>query len=469
MDIMMALQNMSSETTVVGVQPREIKNAAGQIGMALDFAAIFGEMVNFQPISADSRVEKQEQKQGELMPAISSLAQGAAPIVMPWVFLVLPSSLPVEEQFNRVFGTATAIDAGIQPVSPGQQASIALESVNRPLLSQNGTITPTLLNATALTKAVDVTFPASLIQTETVTVQGATQQITANTTDLSTYAADMQSGKKFQYIPIQPLDMKKSSQEWPATGKGNEPTDALLQAAGDNIMPVPGELPDDLSRAVQLAAATDSDVGKVVLREFNGEPVVQKQAQLLLSAARPERADNPASVFVGMIDHLNTSPAAPFTSSGNSAPPAHVIHDPYKVVEQVVAQARLRMRPDNSEMVIHLKPEHLGELTLKVSVENGGAVTASFHSNNPEVRSIIEASLPELKQELINQGLKVEYVGVYTGLSQSFMNDQRDQRQHIFTKSGLRKTMRQLSEVAAMETHGAHYVVPAVSGVDYRV
>ena len=79
-------------------------------------------------------------------------------------------------------------------------------------------------------------------------------------------------------------------------------------------------------------------------------------------------------------------------------------------------------------MVIKLNPEHLGELTLRISVSQNGAVNASFHSDNAQVRTIIENSLVQLRQELNNAGLKVENVQVYAGLSDGgLMNGQGGQ------------------------------------------
>ena len=88
----------------------------------------------------------------------------------------------------------------------------------------------------------------------------------------------------------------------------------------------------------------------------------------------------------------------------------------YEVPRQIVEQARLIRSGGDTEMVIHLKPEHLGDLTLKISVTESGAVNASFHSDNAQVRTIIENSLVQLKQELSDQGLKVDSVEVFSGL-----------------------------------------------------
>lgn len=88
----------------------------------------------------------------------------------------------------------------------------------------------------------------------------------------------------------------------------------------------------------------------------------------------------------------------------------------FEVPRQIVEQARLIRNGEETEMVIHLKPEHLGDLTLKVSVSQNGSVTASFHSDNAQVRTIIENSLVQLRQELNNQGIKVDNVEVFAGL-----------------------------------------------------
>lgn len=104
--------------------------------------------------------------------------------------------------------------------------------------------------------------------------------------------------------------------------------------------------------------------------------------------------------------------------------------DSYEVVRQIVDQAKLIRSTDSSaEMVIRLKPEHLGELTLRVSVTAGGAVNASFHTDNPQTRGLIENSMVQLKQEFQTQGMKVDNVSVSTGLSQDFFaNSQAGQQ-----------------------------------------
>jgi len=110
----------------------------------------------------------------------------------------------------------------------------------------------------------------------------------------------------------------------------------------------------------------------------------------------------------------NTQPAAQVQNPETAAQAARQNEN---IPAQIVEQARLIRNAENTEMVINLKPEHLGQLTLRVSVSQNGAVNASFYSDNAQVRAAIENSLVQLRQELNDQGLKVDNVQVYAGLS----------------------------------------------------
>ena len=147
----------------------------------------------------------------------------------------------------------------------------------------------------------------------------------------------------------------------------------------------------------------------------------------------------------------------------------------YDIPKQIVDQARLIRRGANTEMVMHLKPEHLGDLTLRVSVSENGAVTASFHSDNAQVRNIIENALATLRQELSNQGLKVDSVEVYAGLADGQLP--QEQGQQAWDQQGQRHQYRS-SGLGAEEYEEDDFSLAAAltgqnqsttDGVDYRV
>ena len=156
----------------------------------------------------------------------------------------------------------------------------------------------------------------------------------------------------------------------------------------------------------------------------------------------------------------------------------------YNVPQQIVEQAKLLQNGQNSEMIIKLNPEHLGELSLKVSVNGNGGVTATFHTDNAQVRAILETSMIQLKQLLNEQGIKVDSVEVQTGLPDGQLPDgqaqqgfyQQEQGQHVRSQQIDLKDFEDISDAlaagpvnnAAADIHDSEGNVIA-SGVDYSV
>lgn len=85
-----------------------------------------------------------------------------------------------------------------------------------------------------------------------------------------------------------------------------------------------------------------------------------------------------------------------------------------EVINQVVEQAKVIIGQDKSEMVIHLKPDHLGKLELKVVTEQG-IVAAKFIAESQQVKEIIETNMQLLKDSLQKQGISVESINVQVG------------------------------------------------------
>lgn len=150
----------------------------------------------------------------------------------------------------------------------------------------------------------------------------------------------------------------------------------------------------------------------------------------------------------------------------------------FDIPRQIVDQARLIRRAADTQMVIKLNPEHLGELTLKVSVTQNGSVNASFHSDNAQVRAIIENSLVQLRQELNNQGLKVDSVEVYAGLADGQLPQDQGQQAWQNQQGNHSGNVRILSmdaedyadeagNLSAAALQGTE--TNATDGVDYRI
>lgn len=166
---------------------------------------------------------------------------------------------------------------------------------------------------------------------------------------------------------------------------------------------------------------------------------------------------------------------------GIEAPKAQEVQQPqtdFDIPRQIVDQARLIRRAEDTQMVIKLHPDHLGELTLKVSVTQNGSVNASFHSDNAQVRAVIENSLVQLRQELNNQGLKVDSVEVYAGLADGQLPQEQGQQAWQNQQGGSANRIQGITldaeeygeeadQLAAAAMQGTNQ--PAAEGVDYRI
>jgi hypothetical protein len=81
---------------------------------------------------------------------------------------------------------------------------------------------------------------------------------------------------------------------------------------------------------------------------------------------------------------------------------------------QIVEKAKVMVSQGNSEMEISLKPDNLGKLQLKISLENH-LVTAKFVAESDQVKQILESNLVQLRNSLQEQGIQVENLMVSVG------------------------------------------------------
>lgn len=184
----------------------------------------------------------------------------------------------------------------------------------------------------------------------------------------------------------------------------------------------------------------------------------------------PEVGDNireGMQVSFGSVLHEASRDNKLPSSESIPQPSAQPLQDTHEVVSQIVDHARLVKGTGASEMIIKLKPEHLGELTLKVAVDNG-VVSATFHTSNNEVRGIIEASIQQLKNDMAQQGLKVDNVGVYAGMGQLLSDGQGEaQKRQEWKPSTKKDNKKEFSE--ALSVIEAVTSASPDAGVDYRI
>jgi len=95
-----------------------------------------------------------------------------------------------------------------------------------------------------------------------------------------------------------------------------------------------------------------------------------------------------------------------------------------EVADQIFEKIKVDIKPGVSEITMSLRPESLGEVSLRIASENG-IITAHFVAESQRVKEIIESQLNQLKDSLEEQGVNVSElsVSVSTGNSEQHMNE----------------------------------------------
>ncbi len=96
------------------------------------------------------------------------------------------------------------------------------------------------------------------------------------------------------------------------------------------------------------------------------------------------------------------------------------------VTNQVMMKVKLMAGENKQEMEMHLKPESLGKLSLKI-IHERGEILAKITAENEQVKGIIESNMQLLKDALEKSGLTVQSLSVSVGNGQDKGHSQNSQ------------------------------------------
>ena len=386
----------------------------------------------------------------------------------------LASLLPRREQSEQ--GLLQALSGRILPPMLQAETTATSEQVDRAMemlqLTVNDGFSGAVkaaqqadMNSTVHTED-DAVLPDSLLR---ALAQQPAVSAVAGTTQEARQAAALPLGEEGNSIPAAPLDAGIVSSTSAGTAEGQDSSqENFAELFGGQQMPQDKKA--EGSNAVVPSATTQ-------VLEGAARPKSNDAMQLFTEAAQTPQGSQETSHASQMNPAVSFQTTLQEAAEAQPTAPAAPQKD-YEVAKQIVEQARLLRMPDETQMFIRLKPEHLGELTLKVSVAASGAVNAAFHTDNASVRAIIETSMIQLKHELQAQGLKVDNVGVYAGLGDhSMMNGQQDADAHYAQHGGqgssqgrdTQQALASFEEEQQALAAGAQQGVLAQDGVDYRI
>lgn len=113
------------------------------------------------------------------------------------------------------------------------------------------------------------------------------------------------------------------------------------------------------------------------------------------------------------------------------------------VVSQIIEQVKTQVKPGISSIEMQLYPEHLGKVSIQV-VSKDGIVSAEISAQTEAAKKAIEGQLTMLKDNLNNQGIKVEAVEVTIaghGFEENLERDNRNQDEASKGSKHVRKSL----------------------------
>ena len=93
------------------------------------------------------------------------------------------------------------------------------------------------------------------------------------------------------------------------------------------------------------------------------------------------------------------------------APPESYLNDPVRTVEQVIEHIKAEVKEDFTSLEMTLNPQSLGNVAVNLISKNG-ALTAEFTTQTEAAKAALESQIVVLKENLEQQGVKVDAVDV---------------------------------------------------------
>ena len=145
------------------------------------------------------------------------------------------------------------------------------------------------------------------------------------------------------------------------------------------------------------------------------------------------------------------------TAAPTTAAPQNVVFNTLDVIRQVSEFTRVMYQGDTTSMEMQLNPENLGKIYVQVTAKEG-VVTAHLAVQNEIVKEALENQTIQLRENMNQQGIKVEAVEVTIAshefernLEQNQQGSAQDEQREQASKSPRRNiSMNQLDEMSGL-------------------
>lgn len=220
--------------------------------------------------------------------------------------------------------------------------------------------------------------------------------------------------------------------------------------------PKPSPAPDPgQTAAVPVALAAKAPPGPR-RQETQSPASAAHQAPASSPVAQPPATD--ATLTPLLQAHPSNSGALPAEVPGASQPQPVRAEE---IIAQVAHQLKLQQVGAHSHLQLQLHPEHLGQLTLRLSMAAGGALHGSVTVAQGALKAALDGALTELNQVLLEKGVKVSSLTVNVSSQggqsqgQAAMRDEQRSRQHLAGQQRVPAVARSLIPAPALALAGS--------------
>lgn len=201
--------------------------------------------------------------------------------------------------------------------------------------------------------------------------------------------------------------VKQTSQEEvtaAAVETSKEDLSAFNQTNDDNVLTKANEI----ANSNETGKETTSETKEISLTV---EKDTDSSSQNSTSADSQSSMENQADGVVNvneLLEHITTNVTKIEESFSGQLSQITTIRE---IANQIVEQIKIVIKPTQTSMEMQLNPENLGKVALTISSKEG-VMTAQFTAQNAVAKEAIESQMQVLKQNLENQGIKVEAIEV---------------------------------------------------------
>ena len=172
-------------------------------------------------------------------------------------------------------------------------------------------------------------------------------------------------------------------------------------------------------------------------------------------------------VFLDNLSNNYEKPTALFTQDT-----ARLV-DIKEIAQEIIESGRVMAKPGQTTMELQLSPEHLGKVNITLTSNNEGLMTAHFVVENKLAKEAVEGQMFTLKENLAEQGIKVENIEVTIAEYSFDQNSQFENDNSMMRKKSNNTNKITFEEAVAMneETQEAadnNYIAGVMgSNIDY--